>query len=62
MKTVQITPQIRWLRKKQNLPCGGYSINVVLQQAFQCLETGEITWEDVPAVVEEPAIANREAK
>lgn len=40
MKTWKITSGMRWVKNEDN--------SVTLQQAWTCLETGEIEWRDVP--------------
>lgn len=49
-RTWQLTHRLRWL-----VPDGTYTSRPVLQQASQCLETGELEWSSVPTVTHSEA-------
>jgi hypothetical protein len=49
--TITVTPLLRWLKPEPD-PRGIQTTGPAkLQQAWKCLETGEIEWKDVPTEI-----------
>jgi hypothetical protein len=49
LQTLRCTNALRWKKQMfQAAPILGMGNQNILQQAWQCIETGEVVWKDVP--------------